>query len=134
MTLPDPEPIDPNKLRPGPIRHEALSTGLLEHILAVYDVVGPYLSTTLELFEIGFMRDKHPENEIVVWASITAAWIDYHKQHLDDELLPEADEKKLLAALIAISTGVENAEALGVPADVGRKLLACYDALGEELE
>ncbi len=41
-------------------------------------------------------------------------------------------EKKLLGALIVISTGVEDAEALGLPADVGRNLMACYDALGEE--
>jgi hypothetical protein len=46
--------------------------------------------------------------------------------------LPDEDEKKLIAALIAISTGVEDLEALGVPTDVGHKLLACYDALGEE--
>ena len=81
------------------------------------------------------MRDMHPEDLVIVWASITAAWIEHHKQHLDDELLPEEDEKKLLlAALIVISTGVEDAEALGVPVDVGRKLLACYDALEEELK
>ena len=48
--------------------------------------------------------------------------------------LPDEDEKKLIAALIAISTGVEDVEALGMPVDVGRKLLACYDALGEEPE
>lgn len=60
--------------------------------------------------------------------------MDYHKQHLGDELLPDEGEKKLLAALIAISSGVEDVEALGVPAEVGRKLLACYDALGGESE
>ena len=60
--------------------------------------------------------------------------MDYHRQHLGDELLPDEDEKKLIAALIAISTGVEDVEALDVAADVGRKLLDCYDALGEELE
>ena len=130
MTSHDPEPIDPNDIRPGPIRHESLSDELLELVRSIYDIVGPYLDTTLEQFEIGFMRDMHPEVEVVIWSSITAAWVDYHKQHLDDELLSEEDEKKLLAALIAISTGVEDVEALGVPVDVGRKLLACYDALG----
>ena len=130
----DPEPIDPKNIRPGPIRHESLSDELLKHVQSIYNIVGPYLDTTLEQFEIGFMRDMHPEDEVLIWACITAAWVDYHKQHLDDELLPEADEKKLLAGLIAISTGVEDVEALGVPVDVGRKLLTCYDALGEEME
>jgi hypothetical protein len=132
MTLPDPEPIDPKDLRPGPIQHESLSPDLLELVQAVYDVVGPYLATTLEQFEINLMRDMHPESEVAVWCSITAAWLAYHDKYLGDELLPDEDEKKLLAALIVISTGVEDVESLGVPVEVGRKLLACYDALGDE--
>jgi hypothetical protein len=132
MNEPDPKPIDPNQIRSGPIRNESWPPELLEHVQAVYDVIEPYLDTTLEQFEINFMRDADPENEVAVWCGITAAWIAYHEKHLGDELLPDEDEKKLIAALIAISTGVEELEALGVPADVGHKLLACYDALGEE--
>jgi hypothetical protein len=130
----DPEPIDPKNIRPGPIRHESLSDELLEQVRSIFEIVGPYLDTTLEQFEINFMRDAEPEGEVLIWSVIAAAWMDYHKQHLDDELLSDEDEKKLLAALIAISTGVKDAEAFGVPADVGKKLLACYDALGDELE
>jgi hypothetical protein len=128
----EPEHIDPNKVQPGPIQHESLSPELLEHVQAVYDVLGPYLATTLEQFEIGFMRDMEPESEVAVWCGITAAWIAYHEKHLCDEVLPDEDEKKLLGALIAISTGVEDVDALGVPVDVGRNLMACYDTLGEE--
>jgi hypothetical protein len=127
MSTPDPEIVNLKKLRPGPIRNESLPAELLEQIRAVYDAIGPFLGTTLEQFEIDFMRDMHPEDEIAVWCSIIAAWIAYHKTHLRNEMLSEEDEKKLLAALIAISSGVEDVEKLGVPADVGRKLLACYD-------
>lgn len=77
------------------------------------------------------MRDANPADEVAVWCSITAAWIAYHEQHLGDELLPD-EEKKLIGALISISTGVEDVDVLGVPPDVGRKLLACYDELGQE--
>lgn len=129
----DPEP-NPDNIRPGPIRHESLSDELLEQVRSIFEIIGPYLDTTLEQFEITLMRDAAPEDEVVIWASITAAWIAYHDKYLGDESLPDEDEKKLLAALIAISTGVEDVKALGVPVDVGRKLLACYDALGEELE
>ena len=128
----EPENVDPNEIRPGPIRQESLSPELLEHIEAVYDVVGPYLGTTLEQFEIGFMRDADPESEVAVWFSITAAWITYHEKHLGDDMLPDEGEKRLLAALIAISTGVEDVEKLGVPVDIGKKLLACYNEFGEE--
>lgn len=132
MNEPDPQPIDLSQLRPGPIRNETLPPELLEKIRAIHEVIGPYLGKTLEQFEIGFMRDAHPADEVALWCYITAAWIDYHEQHLDSEYLPDEDEKKLVAALIAISTGVHDPAALKVPADVATKLLACYDAIGEE--
>lgn len=128
----DPEHVDPRELRPGPIRHSSLSPKLLEAVEAVFGLIGRYLDTTLEEFEIGFMRDMHPENEVAVWLSITAAWVAYHEQHLNNEFLDDDEEKELLGALIAISTGVEDASRLGVPAEIGSRLLACYDGLGKE--
>jgi hypothetical protein len=58
----EPERIDPRKLRPGPIRHESLPPVLLQRIGAVFGVIGPYTGMTLEQFEVGFMRDMHPES------------------------------------------------------------------------
>jgi hypothetical protein len=46
---------------------------LLDQIKAVFDVIGPYIHMTLEQFEIGFMRDMHPEGEVALWCSITAS-------------------------------------------------------------
>lgn len=127
----EPEHIDPSQIQSGPIRQESLPDDMLELIRSVYEVVGPYLKTTLEQFEINFMRDEDPASEVVVWCSITAAWSDYHEKHLDGEVLPDEDEKKILAALIAISTGVTDVDKLGVSPDVGRKLLEVYDALSD---
>lgn len=129
----DPEFIDPSQIRPGPIRHESLSADLLEQIQAIYDVLGPYFSMTLEEFEVGFMRDANPEDEVGLWLSITGVWIDYHEKYLDDVAMSDADEKKLLAALIAISTGIDDPTKLGVPEKIGRRLLECYDRFEEEL-
>lgn len=128
----DPEHVDPRKLRPGPIRHKSLPPELLEHIKAVFDVIGHYIGGTLEQFELGFMRDTDPESEVALWCSITAAWLAYHEKHLNDEPLPDEEEKTLLGALIVISTGVEDVSKLGVPVEVGRRLLECYDDLGKE--
>ena len=127
-----PEYVDPSELRRGPIRNESLPPELLEHIGAIYEVVGQYLSTTLEQFEISFMRDMNPESEVAIWCSITAAWIAYHERFLNEEVLPDDDEKKLISALIAISTGIEDVTKLDVPAETGRGLLACYDGLSDE--
>ena len=131
MTDPDPEYIDLSKLRPGPIRHESLPPELLEQIKAVFDVIGHYFDGTLESFEVGFMRDSHPESEVAIWCSITAAWLAYHEKYIDDQLLPDEEEKTLLGALIAISTGIEDVTKLNVPVEVGRRLLKCYDDLGK---
>jgi len=127
-----PEFIDPSKLRPGPIRNESLPPELLDQIKAVFDVIGPYIGMTLEQFEVGFMRDMHPESEVALWCSITAAWLAYHEKFLGDETLPDEDERNMLGALIAISTGVEDVAKLNVPVEVGRKLIRCYDDLGKK--
>ena len=127
----NPEPIDPNQFRAGPIRHETLSPELLKSIRGIHEVLGDYLGTTLEQFEISFMRDSNPEAEVLLWCSIAAAWIAYHEKYLADDVLSDEEEKKLLGALLAISMGIEDAEGLGVPADVGEKLLACYDGAGK---
>jgi hypothetical protein len=128
----EPEYIDPNQLRPGPIRQKSLPPLLLEQIKAVCDEIGQYLGTTLEQFEVGFMRDSDPESEVALWCSITGAWLAYHKKFLNNESLPDNDEKGLMAALIAISSGVEDLSKLQVPVEVGRRLLACYDGLARD--
>ena len=125
----EPVPIDPTNVRPGPIRHDSLPPKLLEQIQVVYKYLRPYLDTTLEEFEIGFMRDAQPEAEIAIWCRITAAWITYHKKHLGNRGMPQENEKKLIGALLLISRGVEDAGVLGVPSEVGNKLLDCYDIL-----
>jgi hypothetical protein len=45
---------------------------------------------------------------------------------LRGERLRDEDEKTLLGALIAISTGVDDVSKLKVPTEVGRRLIECY--------
>lgn len=130
----EPEKVNPKELRPGPIRNESLPPQLLEQIEAVFGVIGQYIDMTLEQFEIGFMRDIHPESEVALWCSITAAWLAYHEKYLNDETLPDEEERHLLGALIAISTGVDDVTRLNVPKEVGQKLIQCYHDLREQGE
>jgi hypothetical protein len=90
-------------------------------------VIGPCIGMTLEQFEIGFMRDMHPEREVALWCRITKAWLAYHEDFLQNQTQPDEEERKLLGALIAISTGMEDVLKLNVPAEVARRLLQCYD-------
>ena len=123
----EPEYVDPKQLRPGPIRNKSLPPEMLEQIKAVFDVIGPYINMTLEQFEIGFMRDMHPEREVAMWCGIAKAWLAYHEDFLGNETLSKEEERKLLGALVAISTGVEDVSKLNVPVEVGRRLVQCYE-------
>ncbi|PYJ06722.1 MAG: hypothetical protein DMF06_17545 [Verrucomicrobia bacterium] len=118
--------VELRKLKPGPIRHVDLPAQLLDQIGAAYKVLGPYLDTTLEQFEVGFMRDMHPVREIAIWNRIAAAWRSYHAKFLGGKPQPKEEVKKIVGALVAHSTGIDDSLGLGVPADVARKLLACY--------
>ena len=131
MDSPEPTRIDAKKIRTGPIRHKALSPELLERIEAIYGVLGRYLGMKLEKFEIGFMRDTTPDSEVAVWSSIAAAWDDYHERHLGGMVEPDEEEKRIIAALIAISAGENDVRKLPVRHAVGFRLLACYDGLSK---
>ena len=61
---------------------------MLEQVRPIFEIVGPYLNTTLEQFVITLMWDAAPEDEIVVWASISATWLDYHEQYLNGSPVP----------------------------------------------
>jgi hypothetical protein len=101
----EPEYVKISDVKLGPIRHETLPPQLLEAIKAIYDLIGPYLTTDLEEFEIGFMRDMHPEREVAVWSSIAGGWLLYHQKHLAAKRLPVEEEEHLVTALIVISCG-----------------------------
>ena len=130
----EPEYVDPRTLRLGPIRHKSLPPDLLGQIRAVYDVIGPHIDMTLEQFEIDFMRDMHPEREVAIWCRIAKAWLAYHEDYLGNETLTDEEERKLLGALVAISTGLEDLSKLNVPGEVGRRLIQCYgDPAGKRI-
>ena len=128
----EPEYVDPKQLRPGPIRNESLPPELLDQIKAVFDVIGPYINMTLEQFEIGFMRDMHPEREVALWCGSTTAWLNYHQNYLTSEPLPDDQERHMLGALVAISTGIDDLSKLNVPQEVGRRLIECHKELRKD--
>ena len=105
---------------------------LLEQIRAIHEVVGRFLQIRLEEFEAGFLRTDDPQSQVDLWSDATAAWIAYHEEYLNDQVLPDVEEQKLISALVAISAGVDDVSKLGVPPEVGQQLLACYDGLDEE--
>lgn len=117
---------EPEAATPG----RPLSPEVSEQMEVVYGVIGPYLDLSLEELEVDLMRDPEPEQEALAWMRITAAWDAYHQQYLNEEVLDDDEEHKIVASLIAISEGERSTAGLAVTPDVGKKLLDCFRALG----
>ena len=126
MDEPRREKVQMNEVKPGAIQHESSPHDFREQIEAVYRLIGRYLGRTLEEFKVGFVRDSRPENEVAIWCRIATVWYANHARFLDNDRLPDNQEEKIVAALIAISAGEEDFHSLPVTAEVGAQLLACY--------
>ena len=115
-----------SKVRPGPALHPSLPQLLKDRVRTVHKIIGAYLKMSLEEFEVSFRRDARPDGKVAIWCGIASAWLSYHDQFMGDKLLPDAEEKQLLSALIQISSGMEDPAAFSVPPETVTKLIACY--------
>jgi hypothetical protein len=105
--------VNPASLHIGPLRRESLSQDQEERVHAVYRYLAPYLGTTLEQFEIGFLRDSDPDSEINVWLAIAQIHRDFIKQHTDKS----ADVgREVYKCILSISVGAAR------PSDVPESL------------
>jgi len=119
----------------GADRHESLPPELLEQIGALFGVLGPYLGMSLEQLR-GRLHAGHASGErgrpLVQyqrrrgWPTTRSSWPARH--------CLTVRSGSCWGALIVISTGVEDVSKLGVPVEVGRRLLRCYGDLGKTEE
>ena len=88
-------------IKQGPIRHKKGLTPLLEEIArAIFSKVGHFVYPTFEQWELGFMRDLHPEREILIWENIARTFDLYVAEH------PEAaNNEQVVGTIVSISTG-----------------------------
>ena len=109
------EEIDASTLADGPILCTSLGDDLLLRIKVVYDKFKPYLkgklNETLEQFEIGFMRDAHPEAEVELWEDM-AITFDVMKEiyNNDESINLHIYDCLIMNALGAFTPEEENTE------------------------
>ena len=83
------------EIRLSPIRREALSPELEHAVRNVWHRCAKYMSfSSFEEFEIGFLRDQHPEQEVRVWQKIAAEFEAYIADN------PEADKGEVVAKYV----------------------------------
>lgn len=89
--------VDADKLKTGPIRNAALSGPLLQRIRTVHARIRGAYPVTLEQFEVEFMRERDPENEVAFWERLSLA------MEKVCAAAPELERKLVLHTLLARS-------------------------------
>lgn len=108
--------IDPKESRPGNIKHERLDPeweGIARH---TFQVVGHLVKPTYEQWELGFLRDQSPEQELFLWLVIADAF------EVAVVERPDLDQTTVLGDLILISAGGASKHGLdAMYTEAGRK-------------
>ena len=126
MSEPRSENGKSNEINPGAIGHKSAPEEFRKEIEAVYRLIGRYVGQTLEEFKMGLMGDSCPEDEVAIWCKIAATWYAYHDKVLRGVRLPDDQEERIVAALVAISAGEDDMQSLPVGAVFGAQLQAYY--------
>ncbi len=66
--------IDPNKLKPGPIRHASLTEEQMARVQRVQKVFSEVDPSPIEKWVEDFRRDLNPERELGLWESMATAY------------------------------------------------------------
>jgi len=90
-------------LKPGPIRHTTLPPVYLEIARWTYEVVGRFVESTLEQWELAFMRDAHPERELGFWARCANAYTKFLKSKDRDPRTISQEEGAFLVSLLVVT-------------------------------
>jgi len=128
------ETMNPESLKPGPIRHTALPPNLLKRAIALEPVFADVYPVTHEKWIEGFRRDAHPENEIAIWEQIAAAYT----QFIKDRQVPIAQRREAFGLLLYRSGAtaeetLQQAKLKHLTREEARRLVNLYKANPEPI-
>jgi hypothetical protein len=95
------EVMEASKLKPGPIRHETLSNGLINRIQLIHSVFADVSNVSLEKTINNFQRDMNPEKEIGIWERMAGAYMTFNRQRN----FTTTQKEEVLAILLKLSLG-----------------------------
>jgi hypothetical protein len=99
--------IDPNNLRPGPIRHEQLPLSLVARINHLRLTLKEVYPQPMETWLDGFQRDANPESEVRWWERIARCYQSY----TDTKILNAEQKRAAFSILFQVAMGLQPKEA-----------------------
>jgi hypothetical protein len=69
--------VNPNDLRPGPIRHQQFPSSLIARIEYVRSTLEEVYPQSMDAWLDGFQRDIHPEQEVLWWERLARCYVEY---------------------------------------------------------
>jgi hypothetical protein len=119
-------PADAAKFVPGKLRTENIPEFLLDMMRWSYSVVGRFSVPTLEQWELGFMRERDIDREVILWHRITFAFIDWHLQR-KLPLRSDSEERMLVGVLAVVASGNRQVATMKLGREDGALTLRCWD-------
>lgn len=116
------EHVKLSEIQPGPIGHESLTEDQLGQARAIYECVGPYLRTSFEQFELNFLREANPEQELHSWGCIALAHQRFFRWRPN---ATDEDADRAFTTFLLMSMGA--ARPHDVPTAVWESLEAIYE-------
>jgi hypothetical protein len=101
IRMPEEKQIPLEDIRLGPLRHEQLPAELEPMSRWAFRHIGYLVHPTYEQWELGFLRDLHPEQEISLWVAMTWGVLEFLERH------PDTDKSMLVGAVVTLSLGSE---------------------------
>jgi hypothetical protein len=91
--------ISLTELQPGPMRHESLT--LKQQALArhIYESCGHFYYSSFERWEREFLRDVHPNQELLFWYAIAQSFERLRLRY------PDSEHRRLLGQVVRCATG-----------------------------
>ena len=88
-----------SQVRLGRLQHESLTPEQEDLARHIYDACGHLVYPTFEQWELGFLRDSNPVQELTLWAIIANTLAQLGPMY------PEDEPEQLLGEIVAYSTG-----------------------------
>jgi hypothetical protein len=111
--------VNPEDLRPGPIRHARLAPALTLRIEAVRTTLAEVCPISREEWLDGFQRDQHPERAIIWWERVARCYTGFTAK----ETLSSKEKQAAFKVMFGLFSGLQAKDIVADAAALSESLI-----------